>query len=118
MTSERFSAERVIQPDLKIITHQDAGQVRMEVGGEVDADTSGRLQAAIDAALMLRPELLEVNLTDVTFLDSSGIRVLLIGYGQAVDQGSALLITDVQGSPRRVLEISGVLDTLTSRPER
>jgi anti-sigma B factor antagonist len=90
----------------------------MEVGGEVDADTSGRLQAAIDAALTLRPKVLEVGLTAVTFLDSSGIRTLMVGHGRAVDQGSALVITDVQGGPRRVLEISGVLDTLTSRPER
>lgn len=119
MTSERpFPAESALQPGLAITIEQNAGLVRMDVGGEVDAESSGRLGAAIEAALASRPERIEVSLTAVTFLDSSGIRTLMVGRSRAADQGSALVITGVQGSPRRVLEISGILDTLTSSPER
>jgi anti-sigma B factor antagonist len=54
-----------------------------------------------------------VDLNDVPFVDSTGIRTLLDGYLAATEQGIVFLVTNPQALVRRVLSISGVLDLLT-----
>jgi hypothetical protein len=51
--------------------------------------------------------------TTVTFLDSTGIAVLVIAHRRAVSSGHTLTVVNAQGGLRRVLDITGVLPTLT-----
>ena len=53
------------------------------VRGEVDLVTAGHLQEAIGAALRERPETLIVDLTNVNFLASAGMTVLIDCQRQA-----------------------------------
>jgi anti-anti-sigma factor len=50
----------------------------------------------------------EVDLSAVRFLDSSGIRLLLIGRRAADERGVAYRVTGAQGIARQVLEMTGV----------
>jgi anti-anti-sigma factor len=50
----------------------------------------------------------------VTFLDSSGIRVLLLGRDLAADHAVTFRVVDPRPVVRRVLDLAGVLDLLTN----
>ena len=101
--------------DLSIDRHVTVdGVLCLAVAGEVDIATSARLGAAIsesvDAGDLTH---VVVDLDQVTFLDSTGIQVLLHGRDGATERGLAFRVTNPHGVVRRTLEITGVLALLT-----
>jgi anti-anti-sigma factor len=89
------------------------GHLRLVVAGEVDMATSGLLEQAIAAALDPHPPArVTVDLGGVTFMDSSGIVVLLHAHRRATALGCPLVVADPQPAVRRVLQITGALAVL------
>jgi anti-anti-sigma factor len=86
--------------------------VRVVVAGEVDVATSGRLGDALHGEISAHHAIL-LDLADVTFIDSTGIRALLSGLAEARDHG-----LDFAVDPRlsieveRALSLTGVLPSL------
>lgn len=92
--------------------------VRIAVAGEIDLSTCDSVASAIqDVVTADRAAELIVDLDQVTFLDSTGVRVLVAGQRLARQHGSAYLVINARGIVHRVLEVSGVLDALCL-PER
>ena len=54
-----------------------ASDVLLQVSGELDIATVGKLAAAVQQALVDEPEKLLVDLTDTFFIDSTGCRELV-----------------------------------------
>ena len=79
------------------------------ISGEVDHHGAGEIMAArdreIDAVL---PSRLELDLSGVTFMDSSGIAVLLRAHRRMGQLDGRLSVTGVPPQPRRVLDAAGV----------
>ena len=46
----------------------------------------------------------------LAFLDSAGIRVLIVSRSRAQQHGAQIAVAGAQGHPRRVLVITGLLD--------
>ena len=73
------------------ITVQCTGSlIRLVVDGEVDLSTAPQLLVAIEAAVGAQVEIIEVDLSDVWFLDSSGVDALVEGQ-RAVNAHTAKL---------------------------
>lgn len=85
---------------------------RIAVRGAVDAATCGRLDAALREIVGSGALLVAVDLGDVRFLDSSGLRVLARWAAHLREEGGALLVEGASGATRRVLELAGVLHEL------
>lgn len=92
----------------------DASQLRIDssdgdvvVAGEIDANSCGDLDAALAEAT--GPEV-RVDLMGVTFIDSSGLRVLVQHHHRLSETGDTLRIVRPSRPARRLLEIAG-LDT-------
>ena len=100
---------------MKVTSHHlPGGHAEIAVTGELDMSTAAQLEKAVGAALSDEAvRAVTIDLAEVTFCDSSGIAVLDHGYGAAVDLGVRLRITNVQPIVARVLEIVGLLGTLT-----
>ncbi|MFI6477570.1 STAS domain-containing protein [Nonomuraea sp. NPDC050663] len=79
------------------------------VAGEVDSTTTGRLQAAIDEAVKLSPHLL-LDLSEMGFLDSAGIRVILHAFNHARETGGSLAMCSLRPSPQRLIELVGLAE--------
>ncbi len=87
----------------------DAGRVVVEVSGDVDMLTAGRLRAGLTEAVRLAGAgPVTVDLGRVPFLDSSGIQALLDGYHTAMVAGGTLTVRGARGTVARVLQIVGI----------
>ncbi|HEY0573710.1 MAG TPA: anti-sigma factor antagonist [Pseudonocardia sp.] len=92
-------------------TPVDAGSaIVLTSAGEVDLETGPRLRAAL-ARLLERPDAVPivVDLTDVTFLGSTGIAVLVDAHWQAVQLNIPLsIVVASDGAVHRTLRTAGV----------
>ena len=84
------------------------GQDMVHVRGDLDIVTAPQLAAAVSAALVTAPPSLRIDLTDTTFLDSSGARQLVLSARQAAAAGTAVQVA----CPRRNTAVWLVIDLL------
>jgi anti-sigma B factor antagonist len=82
------------------------------VRGEVDTYTSPQLTAALDDAMRECQGTFVVDLSDVHFLDSSGVSVLVHARAVLGREDRTLLIVCPPGPPRRIFELSNIADLL------
>jgi anti-sigma B factor antagonist len=101
---------------MNITEHQDGdGVTRLAVDGELDMATAGLLDRQVTRALLnRRPDRLVIEAGGVHFCDSSGIHALLQARELAHRHGADFVVTNPVGIMRRTLEITGLLDSLTS----
>jgi anti-sigma B factor antagonist len=86
-----------------------SGRVVVEVSGDVDMLTAGRLRDGLTEAVRVAgagPVI--VDLGRVPFLDSSGVQALLDGYHTAMVAGGTLTVRGAHGTVARVLQIVGL----------
>ena len=79
------------------------------MSGEIDAHTAPTLAAAMTE---LPTGLVTVDVSGVTFMDSSGLRVLLEAASRARDGGGDLVIAHPTPGIARLIEISGLAGQL------
>jgi anti-sigma B factor antagonist len=90
-----------------IATHPD--RVSVALSGDIDYAAVPKITAATLTALDLaegRP--IEVDLTEVTFMDSSGIGAMLEAQRQCANRGTAFAIIAIPDRIRRLFALTGV----------
>ena len=87
------------------------------VGGEVDLASVGVLRAGISAALGSGAAELCIDLTDVEFIDSSGLHVLVDAWSEVQRLRRRMAIVSPPGRIRRVFEIASLADLLPLRDD-
>lgn len=96
-------------------TRQGEGGIWVvRISGEVDMATAPRLNTTFEAIIESGASRVLVELENVSFLDSSGIRSLLLARKHLEEIGATLVIDGMSDSIRHVLEIAGVLDQLAN----
>jgi stage II sporulation protein AA (anti-sigma F factor antagonist) len=81
----------------------------MRLRGELDHHQADQLRAAADQALQdNRLQRLVLNLQGLTFMDSSGVGVILGRYKQLQQKQGQMAICETPRAVAKVLEISGV----------
>lgn len=94
------------------IHEEDAGEeVRLVVRGELDLATADSLDARL-AALADRKRPVLLDLRPLSFMDSSGLRSLMLARERAAGGDWGLRIIPPEGEARDVLRVSGVEDHL------
>ena len=102
---EPFRCESVTEGD----------RVRVVPVGELDLGTVPIAEEHLDAAREAR-RLVVLDLRQVTFLDSSGLRLILILHARARQNGSRFSLIEGDAGVQRIFELVGVLDELTFEP--
>jgi anti-sigma B factor antagonist len=91
------------------------GTVIVAVIGEVDMATAPALQAGLLAALNDHaPAVVDIDLSACTFLDCSGISVLVSAHATAQASGCQMWARYPQRTVRLVLEVTGLLGMFTA----
>lgn len=93
-----------------------AGTLTVTLSGEIDLDSVTLLHQAIQEAHAPWGTHLAIDLSGVTFMDSTGVHALLTCYQHAQDHGGAMSVTGAQGIVERVLHLSGTLSLLRPHP--
>jgi anti-sigma B factor antagonist len=101
--------ERIDLDQFAIQPAQRDGWCIYQCAGELDMSTAPILRSALE---QLTTDV-TLDFTDVSFLDSSGIGALVAQYKRLSELGCTLRVQGLQETPRRTLEITGLLDTLT-----
>jgi stage II sporulation protein AA (anti-sigma F factor antagonist) len=92
---------------------EDDGHVVVAAGGELDLATASALEDAVLPPVRDGRHVV-VDLRELEFMDSSGVRVIVAAHLAAQEHGGRLsLVRLAVGTPiQRVLEISGLDDVL------
>jgi anti-anti-sigma factor len=76
------------------------------LAGEVDATNSDELYGVLDSVVTQQPRLLVVDMSELSFMDSTGLRMLLRSSRALDQQGGVLALAAPQISVARVLQLT------------
>ena len=89
-----------------------AGAPGVAIRGEVDIAHGPELSEALDAAIRASDGAFVVDLTDVEFLDSTGLNALMRARALLGQTERDLAVVCPPGTVRRLFEVAGVEDLL------
>jgi anti-sigma B factor antagonist len=81
---------------------------------ELDLHTSRQLRDCLAQDAVLESPVVRMDLTDVTFMDSTAIGVMVSACKRVISSGGAFTTIGATGSVRRTSEISGVVEFLNA----
>lgn len=93
------------------------GYELLTVEGELDIATAPRMISALNEAIAEMAAPLVVDLTDVVFMDSTGLALLMNARGRVRRQGHGFAIICPHGPISRVFEIADMVDSLRVCPD-
>lgn len=76
------------------------------IHGRVTVDNSGEMRAALRSALRNKPAELQVDLSGLSYTDTSGLATLVEAFRTANKQATRLVLAGIHGQPRYLLEIT------------
>jgi anti-sigma B factor antagonist len=76
------------------------------LGGRITNENSGEMRAALTKALHGKPPVLHVNLSGVSYIDTSGVATLVEAAGIARRQHNRMILEGLRDQPRYLLEIT------------
>jgi anti-anti-sigma factor len=88
--------------------------VLVELSGELDLSTVPMFVEAIDEILRGEPVSVELDLSKLSFIDSSGVGAYVTAYRRAIAKGSRLSVGGRSALVDRVLQLSGVEEALAA----
>lgn len=100
--------------DVTVVCLDDVAHVT--VAGEIDEATIDRFNRGLRDAVYEAEHAVALDLSQVTFIGSSGISALLRARTFALDRGVRFWISQASRQVERVLDLMGILDDLREGP--
>ena len=94
-----------------------AGGYHVELSGELDISSAPSVESRLIELERRAPELLILDLRRVSFIDSTGLSMIINADGRARKDGRRLTIVSGDGVPRRILRTVGLEDRLDVQSE-
>ena len=102
-------------PELQMTVTKEGGETVLALAGELDLYTSARLRERLsDLTHGARPRIV-VDLSELTFVDSTGLGTLVTALKRLRDVGGDMAIRAPTPATRRVIEISGLRHVIPVR---
>jgi anti-anti-sigma factor len=110
----------VIVPDtpFEIESVHDVDTGRLKLSGELDLASVSRVEQAVEAALAQGARTLVLDLSELSFVDSSGLRLFIVLNERAVAEGWKLSMTRPQEQAMTVFVVSGLEENLPFTEKR
>jgi anti-sigma B factor antagonist len=110
-------AEGGVIPESIITSTVEADGVRIACTvDEIDVSNAGILRDELSRAVADGARWVTVDLSGVTFLDSSGAGALVVAHNEAIVAGCDLTVDRVRPQVMKVLRILGLSDVMNIRP--
>jgi anti-anti-sigma factor len=92
------------------------GEAVLRPTGDLDIASSGKLDGALRGIQLDGRTNVTLDLSRLTFMDSSALRPIVEADQRARMSGGSLLVRSASKQVQRVLELTGVRDVLTLTP--
>jgi anti-anti-sigma factor len=98
-----------VSPDqvVEVSTRREGAGVVIAVAGELDLHGSDRVTEAVAEALVDSVAFVDIDARRLTFVDSAGIRAILLARAEVESRGSTFTVSGVSPAVRRIMEIAG-----------
>ncbi|MEU4834435.1 STAS domain-containing protein [Streptosporangium sp. NPDC023615] len=90
--------------------HEHTGCAVITVHGDIDRNSSVLLRAAIERLVSDRHTRIVIDAEDISFCDSTGLRVLLSGARVTSEAGGWLRLAGISAVLERLLRVTGLYD--------
>jgi anti-sigma B factor antagonist len=87
-------------------------EMTLALTGELDLATTPALERAVDASPWQDLDAVVIDLAGVTFVDSTGLSVLIRASQHASSAGKAFSVIRASEQPTKLFQIAGVIDGL------
>jgi anti-sigma B factor antagonist len=95
------------------VTADDSGgRVHLRLSGELDISTAPKVEDELARVEPNRPETIVLDLSNLAFMDSTGLRLLIAADTRARQQGRRLLIVKGPEAVQRVFRITRLEERL------
>ena len=103
--------------DLRMRFEQNGKESRADLSGRITIDSSPEFRASL-LRILRAPDCqrLEVNFSEVVYIDTSGIAVLMEVLKSARHVGKKLELSGLHDSPRYIFESTGLLSFFEEAP--
>jgi anti-anti-sigma factor len=102
-----------VNNEFNVAEQQQGTASVLAVSGELDLRTSPELEERLGNAFDAGAELVILDLRQIEFMDSTGLRVLLAAHQRAQESGRRFALVKGADQVERVLTLTGVRDLLT-----
>jgi anti-anti-sigma factor len=106
MTSDLFGSR------LQIEVKTSRGEIRIILRGDLDIGNAPQVEEALLAAEATDVPIIRLDLRELDFLDSTGLRVILSAQLRAAVDGDRLRVTPGNDRVQRVFAMTGTTDLL------
>ncbi|MCU1457660.1 MAG: anti-sigma-factor antagonist [Actinomycetia bacterium] len=96
-----------VEPFNCMITETSGGTVLVRVAGDVDMATGPTLAETLEQAFEIGGSVVIIDITNVHFMDSSGLTVLVQAQKRADTDSTLLILRGAQPRVTAVLELTG-----------
>jgi anti-sigma B factor antagonist len=113
--SDSSSSQRVVR--LSVREHARAGERTLVLSGELDLASRPLFDEAVRCVKRRDTAALVLDLSEVAFMDSTGLHGVLAAKALCAEHGCALVLVRGSSQVQRLFELSGVIDELSFRGE-
>ena len=100
------------EPLLRMDVATADGTARVRLAGDLDLSTVPALQARVEALRGEGSTQIVLDLAELDFIDSTGLRLILELHGEAARDGFTLALVPGGHAVQRVFDITGTADVL------
>ncbi len=85
------------------------GSVFVKIAGRLDQELVSECESALKSQVFFKTKFITFDFTDVTYISSVGIRLILVYRKLMEGRGGKLVMVNVSGPIKKALEIASVL---------
>jgi anti-sigma B factor antagonist len=101
-----------VKDQLQIEVRQEADRVIVALVGELDMASAPRLQSTVEGEALLETATVVLDLEQLGFVDSTGLRIILLARERCAERGQAFAVTRGTPQVQRLLSVTGVAEHL------
>lgn len=103
---------------MRLTSYLQEGQLTIALTGEIDHHSAKEFIHAIEAKIeTYNPGVCVLDFTDVSFMDSSGIAVVINTMRTVARRNGRLIVSGLQSQPMKVFKASGI-DKIVENKEK
>jgi len=88
------------------VSNNNTAAEQVTFHGQITVENSGEMRTVLSKALRGKPPVLHVILSDVSYIDTSGVATLVEAARIARKQGNRMILDGLHDQPRYLLEIT------------